>query len=639
MKKSIVTLLLILSSVGANAAAPKRPLLEQGKMWEYVYHHFIDRESAGPDGKLYDETVWMSYYRLDGDTIINGLQYMKMFRWDDHNYTKRYFGAFREDEEGVVYQYDRFGDKRDTKRYDPNMDLGYGSPADNIITETIKVNGKLFQRYLYQYFNTSGELITTDISVEGVGYKKNGYGILSPYGILTTRENDELCDSEELYSVHGKDFWFYASDFDAPKEIELADGEQELINSNNDFAFNLFREARKDTSCVLSPLSITFALGMLNNGADGQTLQEINQTLGFGEAGADAINAFCQKMLKEANTLDEKTKALIANTVFVNEGLGIRLQDGFINKANTYYDAQPQNRDFYDGETMDVINQWASDHTMGMIPKVLDEETYKPDNSSYLLNALYFKGEWSSPFRKEMTQDEPFGGGPEVPMMHKSEASFLYAENDLYQAVKLPYGNGAYLMTVFLPREDKTVGEVLETLNGSNWQQGYQVRKIDLKLPRFETDTNQDLVKVMSDLGMPTAFKEYAEFPYYCNYPSYIGQMFQVAKIKLDEQGTEAAAVTVIGTESTGMPSPPTPFYANRPFLYVISEQSTGAIFFIGQYTGGVSVGTKSSIKAAKSYPNHFVRYNLDGSRLSSPQKGINIIRQSDGTTRKEIVK
>ena len=115
--------------------------------------------------------------------------------------------------------------------------------------------------------------------------------------------------------------------------------------------------------------------------------------------------------------------------------------------------------------------------------------------------------------------------------------------------------------------------------------------------------------------------------------------MFQVAKIKLDEQGTEAAAVTVIGTESTGMPSPPTPFYANRPFLYVISEQSTGAIFFIGQYSGGVSVGTKSSIKAAKSYPNHFIRYNLDGSRLSSPQKGINIIRQSDGTTRKEIVK
>jgi serpin B len=419
-----------------------------------------------------------------------------------------------------------------------------------------------------------------------------------------------------------------ASDFDAPKEIELAEGEQELINSNNDFAFNLFRKARGEKSKILSPLSITFALGMLNNGADGQTLQEINQTLGFGEAGADGINAFCQKMLKEANTLDERTNALIANTIFVNEGCDYHLQEGFIDKANTYYDAQPQNRDFADGETMDVINQWASDHTMGMIPEVLNEDSFNPGAVSYLLNALYFKGIWSSPFRKENTQDEPFGGGEEVPMMHKEDTELLYAENDLYQAVRLPYGNGAYRMDIFLPREDKTVGEVLETLSGSHWQPEYIQTDVDLKLPRFETDTNQNLVGVMADLGMPKAFTFEADFPYFCNGEPYISNMFQVAKIKLDEEGTVAAAVTVIEMTESAEPEEPKPFHADRPFLYIISEQSTGAIFFIGQYTGGVSADIRNGIIATKAEPrtDNDLIYNLSGQRLSQePSHGLYI--------------
>jgi serpin B len=435
-----------------------------------------------------------------------------------------------------------------------------------------------------------------------------------------------ICDYESLSYVSCKDFYFSASDFDAPKEIELAEGEQELINSNNDFAFNLFRKARGDKSKILSPLSITFALGMLNNGADGQTLQEINQTLGFGEAGADAINAFCQKMLKESNTLDEETKALIANTIFVNEGCGYRLQEGFVDKVNTYYDAQPQNRDFADGETVDVINQWANDHTEGMIPKVLDETTFNPSAVSYLLNALYFRGIWSSPFKKEDTKNEPFGGGDEVPMMRKDDAEILYAENDLYQAVRLLYGNGAYRMDIFLPHEDKTVGEVLESLNGSNWQPKYESKSVDLKLPRFETDSNQDLVGVMADLGMPKAFSIDAEFPFFCNVPGYIGNMFQVAKIKLDEVGTKAAAVTVIEWAGAAMPEEPKQFNANRPFLYIISEQSTGAIFFIGQYTGGVTADIRTGIIGTKAEPKSAANnqiYNLAGQKVNASYKGI----------------
>ena len=607
----------------AGAAAPKRPMLVQGKTWTYIYHHITESETLRPDDPYKGHKLITMWYTLRGDTVIDGRQYMKMYRNDEVRAKETYYAAYREDEEGRVYMAEYRGEKdfkiidftEPVMKEESNGDWPYGYPG-SAIRETIKANGKLFTRYRYTDSDAVG--------VEGVGYQRSGLTTFAFEPVPTC-----ICDYDELYSVSCNDFYFTASDFDAPKEIELADGERKLIESNNDFAFNLFRKARGDKSKIISPLSITFALGMLNNAADGQTLKEINETLGFGEAGADGINAFCQKMLRESNDLDAKTKALIANTIFVNEGLGYRLQEGFIDKANTYYNAEPQSRDFADGETMDVINQWANDHTMGMIPKVLDEDSFDPNVVSYLLNALYFKGMWSDPFDKDLTQNESFGGGEEVPMMHKMGTDFQYTENDLYQAIRLPYGNGAYRMDIFLPREDKTVGEVLETLNGSNWQFKGVWKEVDLKLPRFETETFQPLVDTMKDLGMPSAFTLAAEFPWFCNTPVYISNMFQAAKIKLDEEGTEAAAVTVIEVAEAAMPDEPKRFHANRPFLYIISEQSTGAIFFIGQYSGSVKADIRSGIVATKAEPkaasNHQI-YNLSGQRLSQePAQGLYI--------------
>ena len=618
MKKSVLFLIATICCMTANAEVPTRKMLENGKMWAYVYHHIEYRDTPGNDGEYYEEKTWMSYYQLDGDTVIDGRQYMKMYRQDEVNYERTYYGAFREDEEGRVYMYNYNGDNQDYMVLDFTMQYDGGNTDVTRIAETINVDGQLYRRYRYQGIPANGvigNIYRENIAVEGVGVPKRGMYFLPLM--------DE--DYEELAYVYGRGFWFPASAFNAPKEIELTDGERQLIASNNDFALRLFRQARGNTSSIVSPLSITYALGMMNNGAAGQTQQEINETLGFGEAGADGINAFCQKMLAESGMLDEKTKALISNTIFVNEGKGCRLQDGFIAKANEFYDAQPQNRDFFDGETMNAINQWANDHTEGMIPQVFDEDSFNPWAVSYLLNALYFKGMWSKPFDVADTKEEAFGGGPVVPMMHKEQTEFEYAENDLYQAIVLPYGNGAYQMSVFLPREDKTIGNVLDALNGNNWQvKGYHY-EVDLKLPRFETKNGINLVKVMSDLGMPTAFTFDAEFPYFCNRGVYISNMFQVAKIKLDEQGTEAAAVTVI--EATeGIPQTVT-FHATRPFLYVISEQSTGAIFFIGQYTGGVTTDLTSDIVATKTQPKPTTEfYNLSGQRLNAaPARGLYI--------------
>ncbi len=612
MKKIILFTFTFLITTIAFATAPERKMLEQGKLWAYYYHHFED------NGTGYDESVWYSYYQLNGDTIIDGRQYMKLYRWDDHNNSKKYFAAFREDEEGRVYMLDSYSKKEVmTLDFSLHYESGY-FPNVVRIAETIKEDNQLFRRFRYQNVAPDGSAYNLGyVAVEGIGFQIHGL-MFDPYA----EEPDCICDSESLAYVNAKDFWFNASAFNAPKEIELTEDEQQLIVGNNNFAFNLFRKARGDKSIIMSPLSITYALGMLNNGAAGQTQQEINQVLGFGKAGADGINQFCHKMLTEAETLDSKTKSLIANTIFVNEGFGYRLQDDFTKKAHDYYNAEPQNRNFGDGQTMDIINQWASNHTEGLIPSVLDNETFNPLAVSYLLNALYFKGAWSHPFDAAETKEEAFGSGAKVPMMHKYFPEFDYTENELYQAVNLPYGNGAYQMTVFLPRKDKTIGDVLESLNGSNWQVKNSHCDVDLKLPRFETDTNLQLVDIMSALGMPSAFAETAEFPYFCNTPVYIGNMFQVAKIKLDEEGTEAAAVTVIEMVKASIPKT-AEFHATRPFFYVISEQSTGSIFFIGQYMGDITTGISTFQRQITS--KEYI-YNLQGQRISTLQKGLNIV-------------
>lgn len=380
----------------------------------------------------------------------------------------------------------------------------------------------------------------------------------------------------------------YADGDNNPRSsISLSSKEQAWVNQNNDFAFNLFSKARENENNVLSPLSVTYALAMLNNGAAGVTQQEIINTLGFSDATAEELNVFCQKMMKASTEADELTKVLNANTIFVNKGF--ELKPTFVEKAEKYYDATPETRDFFDGETRDVINQWASDHTEGMIKEVLSEEEFDPTVVTYLLNALYFKGTWTLKFDKNKTQKELFGGKTNVSMM-QMENELPYTENDTYQALVLPYGNQSFQMTVLLPQEGKKIADVLEALKGKNWKKmfsSFDSRKVDVKFPSFEIDTDINLKEIMADLGMPSAFiPGYADFSELSEEDTYISLMKQMAKIKLDEEGTEAAAVTVIGNKRYGSDSELAVFHANHPFLYVISESSTGSIYFIGQYVG-----------------------------------------------------
>ena len=436
-----------------------------------------------------------------------------------------------------------------------------------------------------------------------------------------------------------------AQDYNEPKWIELTKEERALVKGSTDFSFRLFKETRGDINQVISPLSVTYALGMLNNGAAGVTREEICQTLGFGETGADGINAFCRKMLTELPALDEQTKVMLSNAIFLNQPRYFLPE--FLDIAHSYYEAETQARDFADGETMDVINQWASEHTMGMIKEVFNKTTFNPLAASYLLNAVYFKGVWTLKFDKDETKDEVFNGKETVPMMHLT--NYLpYTENDDYQALALPYGNEAYRMTVLLPREGKSIDNVLATLNADTWLYRLQwmgEAEVDVKLPRMDITTNQDLVETMKALGMPSAFDpQTADIPNYINVPQYISNMFQVARIKMDEEGTEAAAVTVIGTADSGIPHEPEfyEFHADRPFLYVISERSTGTILFIGQYMGeNVVSGNTTAIDLRHAEETENGKwldgkcFDLSGRKLSAPPaKGLYI----DGTTGRKIL-
>jgi len=332
---------------------------------------------------------------------------------------------------------------------------------------------------------------------------------------------------------------------------------------------------------------------MVLDGARGETAEEICSVLGYGADGTDAVNEYCLAMLRQLPAMDKKTTLTIADAIVVDKGYS--LKDDYRKTVEEYYDAEVSNLDFTDrAGSARKINQWCSDHTNGLIPKILDEVT--PDMLCYLINAMYFKSRWSNQFEKSATSDETFttlaGGKVQVPMM-KQTRTFSYLENKYFQAVRLPYGNGAFSMTVILPREGTAPGTVTKYLAAENGAGIFDTMfpvKVDLWLPRFETKYHIRLNDILCTMGMPRSFDRRADFKAMSDDALYLSFVQQDAVIKVDEEGSEAAAVTSAGmfkTTSVGPTADPVVFHADRPFLYLITENSSGAILFAGR-NGGI---------------------------------------------------
>lgn len=412
------------------------------------------------------------------------------------------------------------------------------------------------------------------------------------------------CSSSESIEEAGEPK--YVNMYQEVKPVRLTAEQTVFANDNNGFTLNFFQSLNgkmKNRSIVCSPLSITYVLSMVNDGATGITEQELEQTLGFHAGGIQAVNNYCKNLIDNLPHVDEKVQLNIANAIFVNEKYQLKKQ--FQQDMANYYDAKAEALDFSSPSTLDRINGWCDEKTRGMIPTIL--ERVEPLTVSYLLNAIYFKAEWASMFEKNETREETFttpDGETRVPLMHQN-VYMNYLRNDQYAAVSIPYGNGQWMMTVMLPEDGKTTDDVISSLAVSGWSTDFlknplrEARRyaVDLKLPRFETAFDTDdaggLIELLKGMGIRRAFDgNSAEIPNMCeNGNLYISMMKQKAKIKVNEEGSEAAAVTIAGVNFTSaggdtQEPPKATFHANRPFVYLIHEQSSGVILFVGKFMG-----------------------------------------------------
>lgn len=377
----------------------------------------------------------------------------------------------------------------------------------------------------------------------------------------------------------------------APGTINLTQAQTVMNTNQNSFAWRLFSQVNKGAggkSTVCSPLSMVYCLGMVNAGAAGTTSDEITKTLGF-NAGADDINTYCNKLMDELPTIDKITTLNIANCVEVNTPY--TLLSGYENSVKNSYNALVENRNFSDTGFKTYINSWASKQTDGMIPTLIDD--VKTDAVAYIINAIYFKGLWTNKFDKSNTSKTAFtkadGNTSEVSMMHQKN-DFKYYSNDVCQALSLDYGNGSYSMQILLPNDGKTTDDIITTMQSLNWKNfvnSMSSREVSAYIPKFTIEYGGEMNKTLNQLGIKTMFTTSADFSKFSNADVYVSKVVQKAKIEVDEQGTKAAAATYAEMELTSPgPGSSITFYADHPFIYVITEHSTGTICFIGEYCG-----------------------------------------------------
>ena len=387
------------------------------------------------------------------------------------------------------------------------------------------------------------------------------------------------------------------------EEIELSVDQYQLIEKNNDFSFNLFRTIneldKEKKSNFLSPISVTYLLSMLNDGAAGNSSKEIMTMLGFGDSDAKSINELCKVMIEGAPKVDPNVYVDISSYIAANSHKGVTLETMFQKDMEAYYRAEAASLDFSSPDALKTINGWCYKKTDGKIEKILDE--LDADALLVLMNAVNFKATWVRKFDEKNTQTETFtkddGKTVQIPMMHQ-EALILYGSNSTYSRILLPFGgtNALWYMHILLPNEGKTVDDVLNTLNAKDWRENWwntDVYQMDIKIPRFTTTARNDLVPSIKKLGAPSIFDpKKADFSKMCsNYKDiYVNELLQKAAIDVNEKGSEAVAVTLAPMAATASGIDPKwkkgYFYCDTPFVYLIEEESTGAIFFIGTFRG-----------------------------------------------------
>jgi len=375
-----------------------------------------------------------------------------------------------------------------------------------------------------------------------------------------------------------------------PGKIELTQKSAELIEADHQFAFEVFKEVygmSEEENLMISPLSVSYALGMTLNGAEGTTRDAFREVLHFGDLTDQEVNESYKDLMSQLVTLDDNVKFSIANSIWYKLGYNVLAE--FISANQEYFDAAVEELDFSDPGSVDIINGWIEEKTNDKIRDMLD---YIPaDAVMYLVNAIYFNASWKYQFEAEETYTGDFtleNGSPHQVEYMQVEGGFNYTNQDEFTAVELPYGDSTFSMVVMLPKPGVTTGDLVNDMTAANWDSWFEYSyhtNVHVQLPKFKYGFKSLLNDPLINLGLGVAFTPAADFSRITPPGGLmISRVIHQTFIDVQEEGTEAAAATIVEIiETSAGGGGPIYFTVDRPFLYVIKENSTGAVLFMGK--------------------------------------------------------
>ncbi|MFD2248647.1 serpin family protein [Pontibacter ruber] len=374
----------------------------------------------------------------------------------------------------------------------------------------------------------------------------------------------------------------------SPNVRPLTEQETKTVASSNDFAFRSFARLSEEEAAeniFISPLSISMALSMAYNGAEGSTKEAMRQTLGFELTTDEDINKSFKNLDVLLKGIDKKITFNSANSLWHSNQY--KLQAPFVKTNQTYFDATVQGLDFSSPSAKDQMNDWVKTKTNGKIEKIVEQ--VRPDQVLFLINAIYFKGTWTYPFDPKLTRPDQFRKEDGTIVTHDfmtlKNGKYLYYQDDSKELIDLPYGNRQYSMTILMPKEQHTVRDLVQELNGANlgnWLSEADTSKLELHMPKFKLEYDKALNDLLTQLGTGVAFSENADFSRMVEGQRNlaISEVKHKTFVEVNEEGTEAAAATSVGIVVTSLPPS---IRIDRPFVFLIREKSSNAIVFIGK--------------------------------------------------------
>jgi serine protease inhibitor len=382
---------------------------------------------------------------------------------------------------------------------------------------------------------------------------------------------------------------------DVPKDtvtIDVIEKTASVTESDIIFGFNLLREILKNdqsANTLISPASVALALAMTYNGANGETKSAFEATLRKQGYTLEELNDSYKSMINSLKSIDPKVLTQISSSIWYDDNENFTVIPDFININQEYYDADVTELNFGNPEALNRINGWVNDETHGRIEKIID--SMDPDALMYLINAIYFKGAWKHEFDSSKTFKQTFHTSRTANIstdFMKLSDSLKMLETSKFEIAELPYGQGNFSMMILLPHFSYSTSDIMDSLTvvkWNSWIAEMSLREVHLTLPKFKFSYNNELKNELSNLGLGTAFSDQADFSGINGIGGLkISRVIHKSFIEVNEEGTEAAAVTGIEIVPTSDgPSGPYYFNADRPFLFAIRQNTTGAIIFLGR--------------------------------------------------------